>query len=57
MQHDCTYVMRDQIRDRVRTIMAHDIRHPELRRRSPSSPVWLFGGLVVLNVLAAAMTV
>ncbi|MDJ0873090.1 MAG: hypothetical protein QNJ87_15160 [Gammaproteobacteria bacterium] len=50
------YVMQDQIRNRVVSIMAHDPRHPQGHWRGVSRDLLLTLGITALYILALAAT-
>lgn len=51
MRRQYRYVMRDQVRDRVTSIMEHELHHAATAAGGPERSVW-----VLLVALAAAYT-
>ena len=49
------YIMQDQVKNRVRSIMAHDIRHPDHRHETLSRPLVAVGTVIVFTVLASLL--
>ena len=49
------YIMQDQVKNRVRSIMAHDIRHPDHRHDASPSPIVAVGTVIVFTFLASLL--
>ncbi len=56
MRHPGTYIMRDQVRDRVAVLMQEDVRGSKEPAADLWSPALLFAGILLANVLLAGMT-
>ena len=56
MHNRPTYVMQDQVHDRVCSIMAYDLRHPQGRWHNLPRQVLYTAGLTLLYVVALAAT-
>ena len=56
MRHPGTYIMRDQVRDRVAVLMQEDVRGSKEPAADLWSPALLFVGILLANVLLAGMT-
>jgi len=54
MHNRATYVMQDQVRDRVYSIMACDLRHPQGRWHNLPRQVLFTAGLTMLYAVALA---
>ena len=56
MQNRGIYVMQDQVRNRVYSIMAYDGRHPDRLRHYPPARMWVGVALTVryIGVLAVS---
>ena len=49
------YIMQDQVKNRVRSIMAHDIRHPDHRHETLPRPLVTVGTVLVFTFLASLL--
>ena len=50
-----TYIMQDQVKNRVRSIMANDIRHPDHRHDAPPRPLVALGTVIIFTFLASLL--